>query len=291
MLRYITFLFLLPALTFAQRPTPVNIIPFRLTTHNNLSVKAVLNGKDTVNLMFHTAANAITLTDEALQRVKSLVFSGADTVKSWGGSQNTSRFSKQNRVQIGGQSWSDTPIWENKNSGPETDGKFGIDLFAGKVIEIDFDKSLILIHNALPKKAATYEKQPLTFRDDMLFLEGGCLVGGQVLTNRFLLHSGYSGALLFDDQFTNEHKLPEKLTITDEKELKDSFGNVIKTQKAILPAFMVGKETLTNVSAGFFKGSLGRQQMSIMGGELLKRFNLIIDAKRAFIYLKKARSA
>lgn len=289
MRKYITLLFLLPVLTFAQRPKPVNVIPFRLTSHNNLAVKVVLNGKDTVDLMFHTAANAVTLTDEALQRVKSLVFSGADTVKSWGGSQNTSRFSKQNLVQIGGQSWPDTPIWENKNSGPETDGKFGIDLFAGNVIEIDFDKSRLVIHNTLPRKVKDYEKQPLTFRNDMLFLEGGCLVGGETLRNRFLLHSGYSGALLFDDQFTNQHKLPEKLTITDEKELKDSFGNVIKTQKAILPAFIVGKETITNVPAGFFKGSLGRQQMSILGGELLKRFNLIIDAKREFIYLKKSR--
>ena len=192
-------------------------------------------------------------------------------------------------MQIGGQSWPDTPIWENKNSGPETDGKFGIDLFAGNVIEIDFDKSRLVIHNTLPRKVKDYEKQPLTFRNDMLFLEGGCLVGGETLRNRFLLHSGYSGALLFDDQFTNQHKLPEKLTITDEKELKDSFGNVIKTQKAILPAFIVGKETITNVPAGFFKGSLGRQQMSILGGELLKRFNLIIDAKREFIYLKKSR--
>lgn len=44
---------------------------------------------------------------------------------------------------------------------------------------------------------------------------------------------------------------------------------------------------MINIPVGFFTGALGRQKMSIVGGDLLKRFNLIIDAERANIYLKE----
>jgi hypothetical protein len=71
-----------------------------------------------------------------------------------------------------------------------------------------------------------------------------------------------------------------------EKELKDSYGNIIKTQKAILPAFKIGNTTLSHVPVGFFAGAIGRQKMSIIGGDILKRFNIIIDAQREYIYLK-----
>ena len=155
MLRYqpIAFLLivLLSQLTFGQangqRAKPT-IIPFTLTEHNNLSVQAILNSQDTVQLMFHTAANAVTLIDEAVKKARSIRFDGVDSVSSWGGS-NSSRFSKSNLLQIGHQQWPNTPIWENTNSGPKTDGKFGLDLFADRIIEVDFDRQLIILHQKM----------------------------------------------------------------------------------------------------------------------------------------------
>lgn len=61
----------------------------------------------------------------------------------------------------------------------------------------------------------------------------------------------------------------EKLKIIGEKELKDSYGNIIKTQKAILPAFKIGHTTRSLVPVGFFAGAIGRQKMSIIGGDIL----------------------
>ncbi|MFT3825175.1 MAG: aspartyl protease family protein [Chitinophagaceae bacterium] len=263
-----------------------HIIPFQLTKYNNLSVQAVLNNKDTVNLMFHTAASSLTLTEEATKKITSLKFEGTDTVKSWGGADNESRFSKSNTLQIGDLSWENIAIWENKNSGPLTDGKFGPDLFENKVVEIDFDKKVIIVHAALPAKAKKYEKLKLTHESDLLFVEAECSIDKSTYKNKFLLHSGYSGAILVDDKFAAETKMGDQLKIVDVKELKDSYGNVLKTKKAILPAFRIGNEKLTNTSVGFFEGAIGRQKISIIGGDILKRFNIIIDAQREYIYLK-----
>ena len=264
----------------------VQIIPFELNKANNIAIKAILNHKDSIILMFHTAANELTLTEEAINRIKSLKFEGADTVKSWGGADNISRFSKRNNLQIGNTKRSNIPIWENKNSGPQTDGKFGLELFADKIIEIDFDKSLIILHSELPSKVKTYEKLQLTFKDEMMFLTANSEINGNQIPNTYLIHSGYAGTILFDDKFTADNKIDGFLKVTDEKSLKDSFGNVLKTKKAILPSFQIGSQQLSNIPVGFFTGSLGRQKLSIIGCDILKRFNIIINADRTLIYLK-----
>jgi hypothetical protein len=281
-------LFSLCETVLGQRQKPV-IIPFELTDHNNLSIRAILNGKDTVRLMFHTAASSLMLTEEATNRITSLQFDRTDSVSSWGGGGNTSRFSKSNSLQIGTQTWDSLPVWEDKNSGPGTDGKFGPNLFANTVIEIDFDNKVIVLSEKLPAKAKKYDKLPLVFKNDNMFVQAVCAIGTDTFTNRFLLHSGYAGDVLLDDQFVADHKMSEKLTIVDEKSLKDSFGKVVKTKRAILPSFHVGKQTLTDIPVGFFEGSIGRQKMSIIGADVLKRFNIIIDAQRTFIYLKANR--
>jgi hypothetical protein len=271
------------------QPQPTHTIHFQLTPYNNIAVKAILNQQDTVVLMFHTAANSMTLTEATTQKLKSLRFEGADSVKSWGGADNTSRFSKGNQLQIGSQQWQDVAIWENKNSGQNTDGKFGTDLFANQVIEINFDQHNIIIHPTLPRRLRKYQKLKLTFENDMLFLQAACTINDTALPNKFLIHSGYAGAVLLDDKFTNNNKISEKLAIVSTKELKDSYGNVLKTRKAILPAFTIGNLTLQQVPVGFFEGAIGRQKMSIIGGDILKRFNWIIDAQRNYVYLKPSK--
>jgi hypothetical protein len=266
-------------------------IPFTLTEFNNLSVRAILNQKDTVQLMFHTAANDLTLTEEAIHKLRTIHFDNkADSVQSWGGSANSSRLSKNNFLEIAGVIWERVPIWENKNSGQHTDGKFGIDLFKNKVIEIDFDKMLVNIYTTLPKISREYNKLALTFENDLMFVEGEFEIDKTIYRNKFLLHSGYPGAVLFDDKFVVDNKLGDKLKITGEKSLRDSYGNILKTKKAVLPKFTIGNEQLTDVPAGFFEGAIGRQKMSILGGDILKRFHWIIDAKREYVYLRPGKS-
>jgi hypothetical protein len=262
-------------------------IPFRLTDYNNIVVQAVLNGQDSVSLMFHTAANFLTLTEEGVKKTKSIRFAGStDSIKSWGGQDNSARYSKSNTLQIGGLEWKNRALWENKNSGQYTDGKCGIDLFEKKVIEIDFDKNIIVLYQHLPAKTNGYEKLALQVRDDELFVEGGCVIGAHVFKHPFLIHSGYSGAVLLDDQFVLDNRMDTTLKTFGVTQLQDSYGNSIRIKRAFLPQLQLGKQILARVPAGFFEGALGTQKMSILGGDVLKRFNMIIDAERAYIYLQ-----
>jgi len=80
--------------------TVIDRIPFRLTDHNNLSVKATLNEKDTLELMFHTAASSLSIIKDAADKTPSILWSESEDVESWGG-RSESRFSENNTLQIG----------------------------------------------------------------------------------------------------------------------------------------------------------------------------------------------
>ncbi len=260
-------------------------IPFELTAYNNMLVPVILNNKDTVKLMFHTAADAVNLTEAATKRVK-LDFQRTDSVKSWGGDHNTSRFSPVNTVQLGTILFENVPIWEDTNSGQGSDGKFGINLFEGKTITFDFEAQELLISDDLPLDITAYSKQPLIRENGYLFIEAVAAINDEVVVNKYMIHSGYAGSVLFDDVFVEKFGIAEKLTVIDQKELRDSFGNVLKTQRAVLPQFRIGNFLLDVVPVGFFSGALSRQKISVIGGDILKRFQMVMDSKREFIYLK-----
>ncbi len=264
------------------------IIPFQLTSSNNISIRAILNQKDTIQLMLHTAATDVTLIEEAVKRLKSPIFDKTiDGIKSWGGQSGEARQSENNSLTIEGLKWDSLTITENKFSGKFTDGKCGLDLFKDKFIEFNFEKEQMIVSGKLPKRLKGFEKHKLTYENGFMFIEGICEIEkGSQFPNRFLIHSGYSGSVLLDDKFANENKLSEKLKIIDEKQLKDSYGNIMKVQKAVLPVFNIGNITLTDVPVGFFAGAMGRQKISSIGGDIIKRFHIVIDAKREFIYLK-----
>ena len=205
--------------------------------------------------------------------------------ESWGGSSQQ-RKSHNNSLNIGNLHWNDLTLWENKNSGPTTDGKFGPNLFDSRPIEIDFETNTLIIHNKLPQKAVRYQKMPIQNEDGLMFVEAASVIEGIEINNRYLIHSGYVGAILLDDVFVETNKIADKIEITAEQALKDSAGNILKTKKGVLPRFIIGKNVLHNLPVGFFEGALGRQKMSIVGGDVLKRFNIIIDSNRENMYLK-----
>lgn len=260
-------------------------IPFRLTSFNNMVIEAVLNQEDTLDLMFHTAANSVTLTTEVVPTLKHFKLTEVDSAESWGGSY-TIQSSLNNQLQIGNLKWDSLQIWQNEKSGQETQGKFGINFFTDRILEINFDHNYLLLHNELPDSVTTYVTTKLVEDRGLFYLEGQSQVAGAWLPNRFLIHSGFGGALLYDDAFTKGNQLDTHLEIISESELKDSAGNVLKTQKAILPAFQFENQLIKEVPVSFFTGSIDRQQISVLGGDLLKRYNWIFDFKNEIVYLK-----
>ena len=259
-------------------------IPFTLTAANNISIQATLNGHDTLHLMLHTASNSVTLIRETSETLTGISWDTIDSTHSWGGDQ-TARRSSYNTLAIGSFEWDSVMIWENVHSGPETDGKFGLNLFEGKIIEFNFDYRFLVVHHQLPEVVKTYSQIPIVRENGILFLEASIEIEGDAYLNKYLLHSGFSGTVLFDDEFAQKSQLGKRLAITDSSELKDAYGNVLKTKKALLPLLKIGSDSLGQLPVGFFEGAIGRQKMSVIGGNLIKRFNWVLDIELGHFYL------
>lgn len=72
----------------------------------------------------------------------------------------------------------------------------------------------------------------------------------------------YSCHITSSIELSNPHAIP--FTLTDHNNI-------------LIKAVINSKDTV---------GSIGRQKMSVLGGDLLKHFNIIIDRKNGFIYIK-----
>lgn len=273
----------------ARIVSPSTTIPFELTEANNILIAARLNGTDTARLMLHTGVNAVSVTSSAAKKLKSVTFDQTADVSSWGGEQKA-RLSSKNTLQIGELSWDDVELTEGALSGHGSDGKFGLNLFANKVIEIDFDHKELKLYESLPSHLDDFVRLPLTRKGGGLFVRGQLQVSDAAIEQEFLIHSGYSGTLLLDDAFVAEHGSLGELPILSESELKDSYGNIIKTRQVQLPKFALGELEFSDVPAGYFPGTVGRQRMSVLGGGLLRRFVIAFDAKREHIFLRPGMS-
>ena len=103
-----------------------DIIPFRLNKHNNILVKALINQKDSVELMFQIAMQEGSLAPNRKNKVESVQFDHDEFPEG---------LSKGNLIQVAQVKVDKLWIWDNELTGPEAEGKIGTQLF-GKKIQI-----------------------------------------------------------------------------------------------------------------------------------------------------------
>ncbi len=264
---------------------PVAVIPFQLSSQNNLIVQATLNGQDTVDLMFHTGVTGVSLIRSAADKVPSVAWNQSAAVTTWGG-EAEARFSESNALRIGDLEWEGVSLTEGLLSGERTDGKFGPNLFGERVLEIDFDRQVLVVHEKLPKSLDGFESLPLEIGETGLWVAVRLQVGEEWLTNDFMIHTGYRGTALLDDTFVKAHDLSERLPVLSESELRDSHGNVLKTRKVLLSSLCFGDDCFDDVPVGLFAGAIRRQPISVVGGDLLKRFHLVLDFPGSRLWLR-----
>lgn len=260
-------------------------IPFELTSYNNLLIKSVFNKVDTLSLMFHLGTNGVSLTSEGLDKTSGIKVDKSANVNSWGGSREAG-YSTNNYLEIQNFSWDSIGITESRRSGHFSDGKIGFNFWLDKVMEIDFDASQIMIYDSLNTKPVDFNAMEVQFKDGMMFIDGAISIGDSVFQNSFLIHSGYSGVAMLDDAFVEQHRINEKLETIKESTLQDSNGNSLITKTVLTPKFSIGGFDLTDVPIGTFAGQIKRQSMSILGGDLLKRFHIIFDFPNEKLYLR-----
>ncbi|RXM41173.1 hypothetical protein BOQ62_02000 [Chryseobacterium sp. CH21] len=251
-------------------------IPFRITKHNNIIVKTLVNQKDSLDLMFQIAMKDYAISPDGKRKAVHIIF-------------NKEEISDHNTVQIGKISQKNVRFFDNQLTGHEADGKIGTGIFEGKIFKIDYDNNQFVMFDKMPD-LKDYQPINMMLDHDGFYLAADNVIDGhQQQEAYFVLQSGFSGALLYSNDFAEEKNLEKKLKVTGEKTLKNSEGKTLTTKQAVLPFFKLGNSVFKDVSVGFFSGELKTQNVSYLGADMLRRFIWIFDADRKTAYIKPSK--
>lgn len=272
-----------------KEPWRSDTIPFTLSEQNNVLVAAILNERDTLWLMFHSAYRGVSIIKGVLDRAKSLHLDGSSEAHAWGGSAEEG-FSKGNVIRIGRQRWEDLEVAIDEQSGKGSDGKFGYDLFADKVVELNYDRKVMVIHNRLPRGMSGYARWPINYESGSFFVDGMVGIAGHAYPERFMFHTGYGGQFILGTGFMERYDLYDKLDTVSVEELKDSFGNPIRNVTTEVESLRIGKERASHVR-GSVMDPKARFPSSVLGSGSLKNFNMLIDLRNDMIHVKPRRAA
>jgi len=265
----------------------MDTIPFKLTEHNNIVIEAVINKNDTFALMFHSDISSVSLTTEASSRLRSMGEIETTNAESWAGSKEL-KVTENNEMKIGQLEWQELDIYYDLLSGIGTDGKFGPNLFENFLIEINYDHNILVLHDRIDFIVDTIMYQTIvlsTNENGSLFIEGEIDINDQIVRNKYLIHTGYSGTIIIDDDYYLDNEILHNLEVVKEKELKDSFGNIIKTKTVEVEGLKMCNRSFEDVPISYFDSELNIQKISVVGGELLKRFNMIFDIENLRLHV------
>jgi len=172
-------------------------IPFILTSYNAIAVKAIVNGTDTLTIHFDTGSWDFRLTKDAILK-KTKLLSNQPGVLAGTTNPDYNNLNKVFKIQMGHLVWNNPEVGVTTLTAHEMDGRFGWNLFEGKCVQIDYDKSIIIIHSKLPNKLKGYAKSKLNFRNSFIIAKGNFEIGKNKYPGNFLMDTGADQAIILD---------------------------------------------------------------------------------------------
>lgn len=158
-------------------------------------------------------------------------------------------------------------------SGHDTDGRFGWDLFKGKIVELNYDKGLMIIHSLLPNN--------ITLDDKIEMLKM------QFYKELFLFDTGYQRTAMLNGNLLAKGKFPtEKTKVLKKVVMHGAQGNEIPVITSKLNTLKIGNCNLKNVPVQVtYAKPFKEKDIHILGNEVLKRFNVFLDFQNNYVYL------
>lgn len=265
---------------FAQKSPKKNkttTFPFELTSFNNIKVKTVLNKKDTLFLTFDTGAMDFYLTKEAIKKYLNPK-----------GLKLTMKDISDNHFNIANIEWEHQQIYPIETTGQQTEGMFGWNMFEGKILEIDYDKSLMTVHNELPKISRQYSKFVMETGKEHFFINIDIQNGKTKYRSKYLFDTGFQKAAMLDNDVLAKMNFPtNQLEVLKTTILHNSNNDEIPFKTVNIQKLVFGKYVLENVPSELNtnKNPAGFET-NHLGSDVLKRFNIILDFQQKIIYLK-----
>jgi len=258
------------------KPEVHDTIPFIINSQNTIYVQGVLNKTDTLNLNFDSGTTQLVLTEGVLKtRIKS-------TLK---------LYNTPYELQIGKRNYQ-ANVYDAELTGHDTDGRFGWDLFDGMLLELNYDMGVMVVHSKMPKnvkKDKSFTKLNIKYVSQLFFVESTITQNGVENKDSFLFDTGYQRTVMLDNDLLKQNNFPtEKMNVIKKVLMHGATGNEIPVITSNLENLKIGNYDLKNVPAQILTANkpVRNANIHILGNEVLKRFNIILDFQDNVVYMK-----
>jgi hypothetical protein len=251
-------------------------IPLTINEQNTIFIKAIFNDEDTLNLNFDSGTTELVLTNNTIKNKLSITPKLYTTLYD---------------LKIGKTTYQ-TKLYNAELTGHGTDGRFGWDFFKGKIVELNYDNGLMIIHSVLPNniiKDRKFTQLKIEFWKDLFFITGSISQSGIINTDLFLFDIGYQRTAMLDNDLLLQNKFPiDKMETIKKVIMKGAKGNQIPVITANLKSFKIGKYKLKNIPVQLLTVNkpLKDKNTHILGNEILKRFNIFLDFQNNVVFFK-----
>ena len=265
-------------------PGPV-AIPFSFD-QARIMVSVNVNGSEPLDLLFDTGADATVISTKTLAKGVTARVDGTQSHQGFGGT-SISQSASDNTIELAGIRWTHEPILWTDGPVIAGDGILGAHVFEDKVVEIDFDRRLLIVHDALPSNAATFTELPMQGLGRTFSIETSLAGARSSGTVPVFFDSGFAGALMVYHASDQAMGLRATLSRVGRSFTSGTGRGGINCDVLVLPELSIAGRTFkdlpihvedpgTNAPSGYEGG--------VLGMDVIKRFNLILDYPRDRAY-------
>lgn len=278
--------------TMRQAPVRVSgaggpdVVPFTLD-RGRIMVQARINGSEPIDLLFDTGATATLIAPSALARGVTAHETGRAQNHGLGGVDELAS-SDGNTIEVAGLRWEHESLLLYNRASTAGDGVLGLHMFEGKVVEFDYDRSALVIHDSLPAsldgfvrvelgRAGLLPTLPVTFRTDTTTVVGSVIID-----------TGATAALFARRDFAEPLGLYGAMKKIGTGRQTGIGPGWLESDQVLLPVMTIGgfemKDVPLYLETASHETSSG--EGAVLGMDVLSRFHMLLDTTNDAAYIK-----
>ncbi len=249
-------------------------IPFTIGNNSKIYLKGSINNSGSLDIQFDLGSGGCILKKSSVKKVN-MVFDDSVTLTNSDGT-NLVPLSRNNILQIANLAWDSVEFAVANNMTRREDMIIGNILFLNKIVEINYDKKIMIIHDSIPPGITDgYSGHDLILDGGVVpYIEASLSFRSKTKRGWFLFDTGAYTSIL------NSNDIPASNKMIHEAGKMMGMGS-----KTNAPGLAIGKYGFTDFNYTTQKQDRS-DMVGILGNDILKRFNIILDNRNGQIYLK-----
>ena len=248
-------------------------IPFTLGDNDKIYVKGRINDGPPLDLQFDLGAGGSIIKKSSVPKAGT-TFDGTITLRNSDGT-NVVPSSSRNRLAIADLRCEAVFFAVGDNMTHREDGLIGNALFQDKVVEIDYDRMVIVIHDTRPALSAGWIRSDMILDGVVPFVRATLTVDGRARDGWLMLDTGAYTSILSSDRLS-----PVSKAWREARRMAGVAPGV---------AVSIGGRTFADPNYSVRRYDGDASALGLAGNDLLKRFNVIVDNRQGAAYFRPNR--